>query len=387
MSHRERTLQQLDPLGALSARPVTIVSAVSIVGYSVALTVLSRPEIDYPILAGLALVAVVLAAISLVYWSSPLRAPLRFSLHALVVGLVLAALSLSALSTWHSNRYLQDDWGSAVVGLAVLALAPYRPVRELWLSGVFCAIYVGFFALLQSHSLAAPVPAIVYVAVATTPILAFAFGAATFAGVVLRRFDRWQTRAEIAVQGLRGTYEDGIARSVQQDRVTILNRDIVPFIGEILDSGEITQSDRERARSISDAIRSVMVAEVDRSWLDGVVDQAGGRVLAARGGGVALIRDEERLARFMSTDQRTALRALLVAIISHHAFDPESFDIVIERWGEQCEGILHARIAGPTGAVKAELSPYFAVMRVVFLSLDVEVRQGGATLRFVYDSD
>ena len=51
MTHREQTVQQLDPLAGVNGREVTVFGAVAVVIYAIVMTFLNRDDIDIPWLA------------------------------------------------------------------------------------------------------------------------------------------------------------------------------------------------------------------------------------------------------------------------------------------------------------------------------------------------
>ena len=149
---------------------------------------------------------------------------------------------------------------------------------------------------------------------------------------------RWQSRASRAVRALADEHREGITRSVQQDRVTHPEpRRRAVLRGGARTRTQLTDDDRERALEISDTIRRIMVAEVDRSWLDVVVEQASRGALV-----VDAVVDRHRVASAMSTDQRTAMRALLVAILAHPGFVHDAFSIAITDAGSRADGVIRA---------------------------------------------
>ncbi|MEP6477988.1 MAG: hypothetical protein ABJB03_01240 [Rhodoglobus sp.] len=382
MTHRERTLQQLDPLGGMAVRTITILGAIGIVIFAIAQTFANARDIDFVGLAIVAIVVVAACAAVLIYSSSPLRAPMNRTVHLLAMGLAMLALVLNAGSMWRSNELIQDDWGPSVVGVVSLVLAVYRPARELAVVGSFAALFTGFLALLQVHSLQSPVPPFVFVIVAVTPVLALSLAGAMFVRVSVTTLVRWQSRADRAARRLADRSVEGIARSVQQDRVTILNRDVVPFFAEVLTRASITDEDRARASQIADSIRRVMVADVDRSWLDVVVEQAAG---ARDRPGAEAVQDPERLASAMNTDQRTATRAMIVTLFEHQGFDPDGFDVTIERDGDEVVGTIRADVIRGTTTVRSDLAPYLAVFRVLFRDLEIDYSASTVRIRFAYD--
>ena len=125
MTNRERTLQQLHPLGTFSTRPITLVAAAALPIYATVMTWLNGADIRSTPLAALALIAITASAVILVVGSRPLTAPFPHGLSAAAVGAALLALTLSVASTWTLNSYVRDDWGAPAIGLVLLALAPH----------------------------------------------------------------------------------------------------------------------------------------------------------------------------------------------------------------------------------------------------------------------
>jgi hypothetical protein len=339
------------------------------------MTWFNRFDIDYPLLAVAALAVVVVVSAALVYGSSPLRAPFSLRLHVVVSGATTLAYLLSAVSMWHSNAYIRDDWGSVVIGLALLTLAQYRPPKEIASTGLVLALLVGVVALLQTSSLVTVTPDIVFALVAMMPILTMSLASASFGGLLIEGLVRWRRRAQQAVSSYATANTGWIARSVQQDRVTILNQEVVPFFADVLHRGAITEEDRERARRISDAIRVIMVAEVDRTWLDAIVEQVAGRPSD----------DPDRLAVLMSMEQRTATRAVILAIAQHPAFSARAFGLSIRADGDECAATLTATLETGDNVLRGQIAPYLAVVRTVFSDVKVEFASPTLTLRFSYE--
>lgn len=381
--HRERTRQQLDPAGVIGMRPTTIIAAVAAFGYAAIMTFREPEHTHRPVIAALALILLAIACGIVVVQSSPFRAPLSSRTHVLVQGFALVAVTLSVAAGWGMNESVLDDWPAISLGILLLALSPYRPSREIVGAGVLIAIFIGFLTLLQVPMLAASAPPVAFVVATVTPMLALCFGSAMFSSNFVSSLERWHRRAELATQKLARQLRAGIVRSVQQDRVTILNRDVLPFFTDVLARGEVTEADRDRAAQIADSIRSVMVAESDRSWLEQVVEQAvhgqGEEHLAD------FVHDPERLAPMITTRQRTALRAFLVALFDEPGFDRHSLRFEFGRGGRGCLGILTATVDTSDYAMRTALAPYFAVMRVVFTELQVEFTQSKLDLRMSYE--
>lgn len=377
MTSIERAFQQLDPLGTLTSRPITMTAAVVIPAYAVVFTWLNRLDIQNWPLAIAALLAIIACGVVLVRASNPLRAPFTLLMHSVASGLASVAFLLSAFSMWQTNAYIRDDWGPVAIGLVLLSLSQYRPPKEIASTGLSLALMVGVVALAQTPSFETQVAPIDYAVVAMTPVLALSLASAAFGQLLIDGIEGWRRRAQRAASTFSTENSGWIARSVQQDRVTILNQDVVPFFADVLQRGTIAEHDRDRAREIADSIRAIMVAEADRTWLDIIVEQC-------LGAGVA-VRDPWRRAAAMGTDQRTAVRAMIVALTGHPSFTPEGFDLEIEADGTECRAILTAGIRAADSAIRSEFAPYFAVMRIVFSELRVEFSDSALTVRFSYE--
>jgi hypothetical protein len=382
---RERTLQLRDPLAALVARPTGYLAAVVVPAYAAGSTLLHVDDVTNPALAVCAILLLALAGLALSVQSSPFRAPLTSRTLVLIVGCSALAQVAGVISTWPSNASIRDDWGGPAIGLYLLALTPYRPAKELATATVFSAILVGLLALVRAENFTAELPALVYVVVAVTPVLAMGLASAAFADVLVRSLDRWRVRTDRAFSAMSDQQGESIARSVQQNRVTILNQEVVPFFGAVLAGETVTEETRDRARQIADAIRSVMVAEADRTWLDVVIEDV---ARVPNGDGEALsaaVRDEHRLAEQMSGDQRTALRALIVALHRTGSLKPDGSSVRITDVDGRCEVRLRAALECQANDVRADIAPFLAVMRVAFTDLQVDHDEPTLTLRFSYE--
>ncbi len=380
---RERTRQQLDPAGVTGMRPVTIAAAVVSFVYALVMSLREPDHLRYPVLAALALVLLAIACGVVIVQSSPLRAPLSSLTHFFVHLFTLASATLSVAAGWGVNQYIGDDWAPVSLGILLLALSLYRPSRELAGAGSLAAIYLGFLVLLELPWLASSAPPVALVVASVTPMLAICFGAAVFGASFVAALERWQRRAELATRRMTTQLRAGIARSVQQDRVTILNKDVLPFFTDMLTRGEVTQVDRERAAAIADSIRGLMVAEADRSWLEQVVEHT--LYSRERGQVAGFVHDPDRLASMITTRQRTAVRALLVALFDEPGFDHRGFSFDFSRRRDKCVGVLTATLNNADYATRIALAPYFAVMRVVFTDLHIELNQSRLELRMSYE--
>ncbi|WP_166875852.1 hypothetical protein [Salinibacterium sp. ZJ450] len=376
MSASELTMQRFDPLSGLSARGMAITVGAFAIVYAGIATWTHRDELRSPEAAWAALGLLVVACTVMVLASDPLRAPYSRSTNLLVLLLGMGAVTLNAVSTWEVLRHPRDDWGPIVLGLLIVAQSPFRPVKEIVALGLLSSAVIGLVMAVEYAPGDSQLPHAIEVVVAVTPVLVLTGWASAFTAVMVDALQGWNRRAAGAATALADEWRDPIARSVQQEHVTVLSREVVPYLSTLVARGQLTEADRIEALRIAQTLRSVMVAEVGRSWLASTLAQSGLP---------DALDDPDGNAERMDTDQRTALRALVVAALHHPGFDPRRFRIVIRAAdGSGCVADVAVTIRGPEFTVRSEFAPYFAVLRMVFGDLTVTGIGPARRLNFSY---
>jgi hypothetical protein len=97
------------------------------------------------------------------------------------------------------------------------------------------------------------------------------------------------------------------------------------------------------------------------------------------------VRDDDHVAGHMSYDQRTALRAFLVALYEGSARRDGFVKIELFRDGSVFRAVVVADLEIADFAVRSRFAPYFAVLRVMFTDLRLEYLHGVLTLSFSYE--
>ncbi|BDZ45750.1 hypothetical protein [Naasia aerilata] len=383
MTGREETLQALDPLGALAGRPLTVLGALAATGVAIVLTAVHGREVGNVPLGVLAVACCVAACLVLLRATDPRRAPVRRRSAVTVVALGVVANAVAALSAWGQNSLVRDDWGPVVLGLLLLSLCPYRPPAEIRTLTVLAGLGVAVITVIESPFFVTQLPPIIFVAIAVVPVVALGFGGAAFSTSVLSRLERWRARAEKASRLHVEQQEEGIVRSVQQGRVSILNRDVVPLFADLVAGGEVTAEHARRATEVSSAIRALMVAETERSWLDDLL------VPTASASGSAVwaspVSDPDHVADAMDFDQRSAIRALITALVDRAAV--RDLALALRRSGHEVSVLLRCSTELDSPSLSTRLAPYVAVLRAVFDNLVVEPVPPQLTMRFTYVTD
>jgi len=378
VSDRERTPQQVDPVGALASRPVSLITVVAALAVAVSATLSGRDEIVDPAASVGAVAALAAAGLVLVLSASPLRAPFRRRSLVAVVVLSCAAVALEALGLLGQNELVRDDWSSLAVGVLLLGVAPYRPAAEILVAGLVVAVVVAVVVLLERPWFVTAVPTTTFVVVAVVPVVALSAAAASFSRTFTLLVERWIDRATTFRRASADELRASIARSVQQDRVTILNREVVPFFSSLVDRGAVTAADAQRARDIADQLRVSMVAEADRSWLEHLF-------VSPTSGVSGIVVDPDFVASAMTPDHRTSLRALLVAFGERDGVQADDVRVDLRRVDERVEALVSVPTTVGEFVVRRRFAPWFAVLRIVFGDLQVDATSPLLTLRFSYD--
>jgi hypothetical protein len=384
---RERTPQQLDPVGTLAGLPmVPLFSAVAI-GYAIFSTASHGSQVSHPSFAFAAILVLIASAVVFVVVSRPALAPLGLPAHVCIIGLALVASILFTMSVWGTNKRVQDDWGQIAVALLLIAMALFRPPVEVIVSGLVCALVLGGVGALEAPFLIIKTNPLVYATVTATPVVALACAAAAYSLVMTTALTDWQSRASEAIERLEPEVRAGEARVVHQEQVTLLNEAAVPFLAGLLERDAITESDISRAREIAEELRVGAMADYDRGWLSDAVD----RTLSTRSqfwtqkSTRSQIRDPGRLAEHMVAEQRGTLSAFIVALARARRLEEHSLSIDVEPAGDRCSLVLTAHVDSADRSLRSQLIPYLSVLRAISSDARLRVRAGTVTLSFVYD--
>ena len=141
--------------------------------------------------------------------------------------------------------------------------------------------------------------------------------------------------------------------AAERVRLAELTARAVPFLEGIIATGVVSPSDRALAGQMARRLRDDLVTQSNLSWLDSVAS-------ASR----LVVIDPERRAGKMRTSQRTALRALLKAILDTPGTDAGS--LLVELRGAE-DGSTAVGVSLdmelPEGRRIMHLAPYYLTLR------------------------
>ncbi|WP_156891493.1 hypothetical protein [Agromyces subbeticus] len=383
MSGRMRlTQQEADPVGAITAYPIVTIGAVLAFSLAVAMTWVHWGEVGSPIAAVLALLLVAAAGIIAAVSATPARAPFPVERLWLVVTLSVGAAIAEYVSSIGNNRFLYDDFGPAVIGLLILSLAPFCTWVSAAMAGVLSAAVLSILVFGAAAYTASDAPVAALIAVNSAPVLSMSAAAAGYSYGIISETLAWQREANRAALHRDAELRAGIARSVQQGRVSVLGREVLPFLAGVMTADRISVADADRARELAEALRRALRAGIESTWLDDLA----ANVRLSRGIDT-IIDDPTGAAADLSADQRSALTALISWL--GDAERSQLIRVAFTNEGEDGErgAITLVTDVGAAAPTRRELDRFVAVARAVALRADSALTRENVTVELSYDID
>ncbi|MFC9558824.1 hypothetical protein [Agromyces sp. NPDC056965] len=380
--HLRLTQQEADPIGAISASPIVTVGAILAFLLAAGLTWSHWSEVGSPLAAGIALVLVAAAGTAAVIASSPARAPFTNERLWIVVTLAVGGAIAEYVSTIGNNRQLYDDFGPTVIGMLILSLAPFCTWVSLALAGVLSAAVVSILVAGASMYTVSDAPVAALITLNSASVLAMSAAAAGYSYGIVAETLAWQREANRAALQRDAELRAGIARSVQQSRVSVLGREVLPFLAGVMTAERITVADADRARELAEALRRALRAGIESTWLDDLAAN-----IRLNRGVDTIIDDPTGAAAALTADQRSALTALISWL-----GDASRSRLIRVAFTGSGEGEAHGDIvlvadAGASPPSRRELDRFVAVARAVALRADAALTRENVTVGLSYDID
>jgi hypothetical protein len=148
------------------------------------------------------------------------------------------------------------------------------------------------------------------------------------------------------------TPRGALNEQLERERLARLTSRAAPFIEAIARVGVVTPADRTLAGNLARQLRDDLVTQSNLSWLDSV---AQGRLVVV---------DPDRRANRMRASQRTALRALLRAILDTPGTDAGSLLVELRAHPDGSTAVgVSLDFELPEGRRVMQLAPYYLALR------------------------
>jgi hypothetical protein len=262
-----------------------------------------------------------------------------------------AGVVSSGLGTIGGTLPVEQWWPNIALGVIIVVISPYCTPRNLLISSIPVVVFSGVLGLLVfsgSQDFWPPVTVFLLGAGPTT------IGAA--AGIVFSYTVVSRTQAMLdTAAGVEEFYPsvEPLGDEEQRDRIARLSARIAPFVERIARSGVITDADRGLAAQIARRLRSELLLESDKSWLDVVAHKSG-----------MIVSDPARMADRMNESQRAALQGLLVAAMESSVVDSQTLLIELRAQSDGSTAVaLSIDVDLPEGRRLVLLAPYYLTLK------------------------
>ncbi|WP_353828636.1 hypothetical protein [Agromyces sp. SYSU T0242] len=368
------TQQDVDPIGGIGATRLVMIGASLALLIAIALTAWHWDEVVSPTAAIAGIVLVAAAGAVAVVSALPDRAPFTVDRLWFATALAVGGAIAEYLSTIGSDRFLYDDYGPIAVGILILAVAPYCTWISQVVAGVVAAAVLSILAVGASGDTAVDAPTASIIAVNSVAVLALSAAGAAYSATIVRASLEWHRRANAAALERDGGLRAGIVRSVQQGRVSVLGREVLPFLASVMAAERIEVADADRARELAEMLRRALKAGIESTWLDGLASS----ISAAREVEVA-VDDPAAAAAGLPGDQRPPLTALLSWLTTMDR--SEAVRVRVRAVDGTTTVDVTARLAGPAPA-RRELERFLAVARSVGVRGEIEITRENVRVEF-----
>jgi len=371
-----QSAQSIDPISWFTGTNVPLACAALVVVYGFAL-IAGQWGVSRAPVAQLASVVLAAGACVLVHViTRPMRPPIGWVVAGLVFSLVVAAVAVSALDYSGAPFALEFWWAPSAITLATASLAPYLTAPKLLVLGgaaTSATIAIGLSLLNPFQDSWGVLGSAVLIGY--SPILGV-LATVTFSYSIVSTMSRMlDSPSRNAVDG-RAVLDEA-ANVVERVTLAQLSARAAPFLERIADAGVVSPEERALAGQLARRIRDDLVRQSNVTWLESIAQQSR-----------LVVVDPKQRARAMDDAQRTALRALLQAILDTPGTDSGSLLIELREAPDGATAVgVSLDIALPEGLRIMHLAPYLLALGTAVEDLRVDRHALGVTFRVAPEGD
>jgi len=293
----------------------------------------------------------VLAVVWVHLVTRPRRGP--FTMWRALMGVALSSLAvvISALGYSGESFLIELWWAPLSASLVLFAMVPYASAARLTTVGGLLVVVTTVATLTFVVPNDPTWPPFSDVAIALFPTIIGVTGAVVMIRSITLGLARWSERP-LDVRGVDARV-DTLAAAAVDEATRIRIAPATAFIASILDGGEVSAGDADRASAIAQRLRRELTGEIDRTWIERV----------ARGRAVTVV-DPERLAERLDLAQRTVLRALLDTLLGHTDSPIGSARVELRHTGNGAIAVALRIVSTlPEGRRETFLAPYYVSLQ------------------------
>lgn len=353
--------QQVDPLSWFTGPLVPLSFGAFTALYGGVVIAATWAQSTWPLLQATALGLCVGADVLIHFATRPLRQPIGWLLAALALTLSAGGMVLSAVGYSGSSFSIELWWAPGALALTIGSLGPYLAVRRLLILCGSCTALAVVASVGALYPMSGRWGTIGTALIACYPPVVALTATATFAYMVVSTMmPMLESPSRILVAGR--AVRDEAADLVERVTLARLTARAVPFLEQIADAGRIEPGDRALAGQLARRVRDELVTQSNLSWLDSIASESR-----------LVVVDPDQLARRMNNAQRTALRALLRAILDIPATDAGSLMIELRQGADRSAAVaVSLDMALPEGTRVMHLAPYYLTLKTAVHDLAID---------------
>jgi hypothetical protein len=343
--------QEIDPLSWFTGSLVPLVFAALNLLYGGTFAILTWGASREPLIQiiGVALCSAACVVVHLL--TRPMRRGLGWGGASFALALGVVGFALSAIGYADSLLSIELWWAPFGLALVIGSLGPYLPARAIILLGSTATlISVPVAQLVVQAQVTGWGPIATAVIIASPLVSAIVATAAFSIAVVGRTLPLIERRSQtmLSVDAPQGARNEQLER----DRLARLISRAAPFIEGVARAGEVTTADRTLAGNLARRLRDDLVTQSNLSWLDSVAQDR------------LVVVDPDSQARRMTASQRTALRALIRAILDTPGTDTGSLLVELRAHPDGSTAVgVSLDFELPEGRRVMQLAPYYLALR------------------------
>lgn len=349
--------QELDPISRMTAYKFSVAVGAASIGTAFAQTFVQNAssQITTHLLAALSIVILTVAWLSFIFMAHPRRTVITQARFQLVYALIIVAAILSAWSQAGSNHTARDDWGPIVLGLALMASAPYLSSIEAFWFTLQGAIVTVALALFQSVTSETALVSSILIVIALVPVVGFGLSAAAYSRSLVS--DLRQLQASEAQT--HAAHEDQVRQRLRYvstvGELGALRTEVLPFLERLGNQDTLKAADTARARELAEDIRGAILERLTYEPLSELVPR---------------FSDSDGAARSLNERQRAALRALILVVTNLDGIFRESFFLEFRPSSGEVSGSLTFNGSDPDG-VRSTILPFVSMLGFVFGATEI----------------
>ena len=343
--------QDVDPLSWFTGPRMPIAFSIAAVLLGIAITIIYWDSWSSPLLQFLAMPFFLAAGWVTALSAQPNRPRFRLRNAAGILALASAGLIVSAFGTYGGTLPIAQWWASIALSVTFVGIAPYCTPRKQLICSIPLIVFSGIVGWIVFSSQTDYWPPAALITIAIGPVTIGAAGGVVFGyTVVSRTLALLDTSA--GVEEFYSTSDDSDADQ-QRDRIARMSARVAPFLEGVAAAGTITAENRALAAQLARRLRTELVTVTSQSWLDTVARESG-----------MIVSDPGHLADSMNESQRTALRALLVAVIESTTVDRRTLLIELRAQPDGSTAVaLSIDVDLPEGRRLVLLAPYYLTLK------------------------